>query len=260
MKEENGFLRFFRRFNILLLTVVGLGFLVMQGNLLLDWLRSHEMLPILHHEEPLLPPPAPQFTYRLDGVPGTDLFGGKQTEKFYALVRNDRFGGFGYPPARPEAVNILAVDRATNANRWLFKGIDREILSENAFYVSVAKEEASADEGVRFTVAGLAMVVADADTNNDGAVDAGDRQSLYVYRMDGKEPVKVLTAEYIGLELTAGAKTCLVFYQDSKSAFAATYSVPDMKLLTKAPIAELPKLEREMGPRYQRIGFTGVER
>ena len=147
-------------------------------------------------------------------------------------------------------VNLLAVDTRTSASHWLFHGYDRMILTEDAVYeLAPADTNRSSPtiisangtgRGAQLAIA-LVLQTVDADTNKDGKLSAKDEHSLYVYRAGASEVVKIIAADDFLSTQQIGLDKYLVVYENGKTATAASYSLPDFKLLSEKPLPNVPK-------------------
>jgi hypothetical protein len=80
----------------------------------------------------------------------------------------------------------------------------------------------------------------DADTNKDGALTNKDQQSLYLYRPGVGLAVKLLDADLVLSTAQADDAHYLVVYERGRDAIAATYSLPDFKLVSQKRIPPVP--------------------
>jgi hypothetical protein len=229
MRGEGGFFRLLWRVNAVLafaVAIAGLWFIAVMSQGRLEW-------PALFQTPAKTEPQkaAPNYTYALE--PNL-LVGGAEAYPFklYRLMRWDepRRRTARTPYATAAAVNILVVDKETGANHWLFRGFDRAILSQDPLMSSVAVNE-TWDTERGSPIRCLVLRVA----------DTGWQQSLYVWRYDGSEPLKVLTADQIWMADQIERDKYLVSYKTGSLAFFATYSVPDFQLLSQVPIKDMPE-------------------
>ncbi len=229
MPGEGGFFRFLWRLNAILAFAVAVAVLWFIA------LMSRDRLPLPNLLQPAAKAAphesAPSYTYALE--PNL-LVGGPEAYpvKLYRLVRWDepQRSTARTPYATAETVNILVVDKQTGENHWLFRGFDRTILSQDPLMSSVAVNE-TWDTERGSPIRCLILRVA----------DTGWQQSLYVYRYDAGEPLKILTADQIWMADQIERDKYLVSYKTGASAFFATYSIPDFKLLSQTPIQSMPE-------------------
>jgi hypothetical protein len=254
MTDENRFFRYLWRFNALVLAGLGIaGACAAIGSFLFPW-RPAELAP----KGGFAPIPAAaekEFTYRLEdgGVSqwvgqegiaalerwkGAPASYGLEMKVMIAASSSRRWAG-------NRNVNMLAVNSGDASSHWLFKGYDRAILSDDLIYPGRTTAEQSADRYAplefRSAATALVMTVVDADTNGDGDLSEKDRQSFYVYRPGTGDPVKLFTADLIKSAHQTGPSSYLVIYEKGRSAFAATYSIPDFKLVAEKPLPDVPK-------------------
>ncbi len=256
MMDNNGFFRFVWRFNGIVIMLLLLGALVCGGVGLAA--RHH----LIHWKwldaRTVHMPKGFQVPQGYSLVPlDMGLVANAAGERLYALDRYVRprppFGPFVTAP-ETVSVNVLAINEKTRTSRWLFTKADRLILSQTTLYGPMAP--AKNDEMPAMNISGVVFVIADTDTNKDGKITAQDAQSLYIYRMDGKEPVKVLDADRIVLVPSVyGAKHLELFYQKGDKSFAVTYSLPKLELESQIAISDLPMLNDAAAP-HLKIGFV----
>jgi len=102
-------------------------------------------------------------------------------------------------------------------------------------------------------------VVAEGDSNKDGVVDDGDRQSLYIYRLADKKLSKVLTASQIQLGETAMAEDRLyLIYQDGGKSYSVIYTLPDATVVSKIVVPDLPILSKPKQVNSKVITKSGI--
>ncbi|HWA89764.1 MAG TPA: hypothetical protein VG889_07005 [Rhizomicrobium sp.] len=244
--DQNNFFRWVWRFNALALAGGGLFILGMAAISLLS--APIFQAPPEGHFTPVPNGAEKDHTYRLSplqlSVGGEVLF---QLGRWdgapnkYGLaditVRSpSEYGG-------PNTVNLLAVDGATGAGHHLFRGYDREIVSWNAVTRPGDKPDSVPVPGqpIASGPAAIALVIRtiDADTDKDGALTAKDKQSLYVYRPGDGLATKLIDVDYLlSSDRTDGAHY-LVVHERGKTAYAASYSLPDFKLLSEKPVPPL---------------------
>jgi hypothetical protein len=233
-----GFFRFMWRLNAVL------AFLALIAAVVFFTLFSKERIdkPLLNYFVPPLEQkvaPRPTYTYVLE----PDLIvGGATDANPFALYRLMRWGKTKTHRAENDAsaaVNILIVDKKAKTTSWLFKGFDRVILSQTPLLLGRwAYDDYEADEIA--PIHQVVMRVVDADTNKDGYLTEDDRQTLYICHFDGKDPIKILSADRIWTTDQNG-KTYVVTYRDGDAAYIATYSVPDFTLQEQIKIDNMPR-------------------
>jgi len=138
----------------------------------------------------------------------------------------------GGPDARD--VNLLVVNDASAASRWLFRGTDRTILARDEVHASDV-----ADFNAYSPVVAIVLTVADADTNKDDKLDGKDRRSLYFYRVGAASAVKFFTADRVLVAQQAGADRYLVIYENGDKAAAQLFSLLDFKPLSQSPLPDV---------------------
>jgi len=233
-----GFFRFLWRLNAVLAFVAAVAAIVF----LVLFSKERIKQPLMNY---IVPPavekvrPKPTYTYVLE----PDLVVGASTDtvpfNLYRLVRWGKIKGRPLTPEAAATVNILIADKKTNANSWMFQGFDRTILNQEPLLTGrwyYREPEVDDDVPVRL----LVLRVVEADTNGDGSLGDGDRQSLYLYRFDGKPPEKIMSADQVWNTEQIG-KLYQVTYRDGEGAWFATYSLPDFKLVSKTEIRDMPK-------------------
>lgn len=217
-------------------TIIGIYFVADRVN---DIWPMPFLKPVLHPQHARDVRPAPKMRYVFEIKPGDKL--APTINPGEAVYELDRVRIYGTVIIREWPIivaNFLSVDHKANTSRWLFNGNERAILATLPLPVKQTDDE----ERSAALVAGLAMIVADADTNKDGVTGSGDRMSLYVYRMDGKAPEKVLTADRMVMAMAPGGKAVDVFSQNGQTARLTTYAVPAFKLLAQVPVAGMPEM------------------
>ncbi len=251
MADENKFFRIVWRFNALVLAcaaIAGGGTIIY--NLLHPW-RPVEPAPVGHFA------PVPRgaekgFTYRLESHSERRLIGREE------LIALDRWNGapetyglqhmelrasvsYGASYISTRSVNLLAIDQSTVESHWIFQGYDRAILADDSVYDVLPSPIFPLGAGPTPSSAiALVITVVDSDTNKDGELSEKDRQSLYVYRPGEAEAVRLLTADLIVSRQQSRNDRYLVVYENGSSAIAATYSVPDFKLIVEKPLPKVP--------------------
>lgn len=232
MHDENRFFRWVWRVNGFLLLLLLLG-VAAAGVCKLAWHGDRHMFAHWHHKMPAAHPAAD--AYSLVPNPSTDMqSAAPKAERLYALQKT-----VAGPVTR--TINLLAVEDGDKSTHWLFKPAERAILAQAPL---LGYEKQPPAEGARrLGLVGLSMVVAEADTNGDGQYTEDDRQTVYVYRFDAEPPLKVLTADRIisSHEFADNSRVHIV-YQSGGKSIAATYSLPDFKLLSEIAVPGLPKL------------------
>ncbi len=243
MTDENRFFRYVWRFNAVVLACVAM---VVGGAMfyttLFPW-RSVEIAPAGHFA------PVPQnaekeFTYRLQSGGERYVVG---REKLIALGRwNGSPESYSLAHAssgryeETRSPNILAVDQVTVESHWIFKGYNRNITADDLVYESVPSPVPPTPDQVASPAVALVMTVIDADTNKDGELTEKDRKSLYVYRAGAIEAARLLTADLIVSRQQIGRDRYLVIYENGTSAVAATFSLPEFKLVAEKPLPKVP--------------------
>jgi hypothetical protein len=234
-----GFFKFLWRFNAVL------AFLALATTITFLTFFSKERIdrPLLNYIIP--PPPAgvtkplPSYGYVLE--PNL-VVGGNVGEEDFKLYRLMRWGKTKQDRAQNDgaaAVNILIVDRKTKKTSWVFKGFDRLIVSQTPMLLGRwAYDDYEASEVA--PIHQIVMRVVEKDTNGDGYLTPDDRQTLYICHFNGTEPEKILSADQIWTAEQNG-KSYVITYRDGDTAYIATYSVPDFKLVEQIKVDDMPK-------------------
>lgn len=247
MTDENKFFRYIWRFNAIVLAgaAIAAGGTIIY-NLANPW-RPAEIAPAGHFA------PVPHgaekgFTYRLENHGERRLIGREElialdrwngSPESYGLQHMELRSSVSYTSAR--SVNLLAIDQSTVESHWIFRGYNRAILSDDPVYDVIPSPIVPFEPGpARSSAIALVITVVDADTNKDGELTEKDRQSVYVYRPGTAEAVRLLTADFIVSRQQSGNDRYLVVYENGSSAIAATYSVPDFRLIVEKPLPKVP--------------------
>ncbi|MDE2182755.1 MAG: hypothetical protein KGJ78_07010 [Alphaproteobacteria bacterium] len=254
MSDDNRFFRFIWRFNALALAVVALAGAVAAGHGL--WSQFHRDYGTWWWPQgnfaPVPKAAEKDFTYRLEAddysIGDVTLQGAGRHErlvplkrwagppKVYGLQDQVRIAG---DKQGVGAVNLLIIDGDTGASRWMFRGYQHLIVTEEALYAT--EPQAPIFSGAQMPpVTGLLLSVVDKDTNGDGQLDGNDRVSLYAYRAGG-QPILLLTADTILTLHQIGSDRLLIVFENGRSATAATFSTADFKLISQAPLPNVPQ-------------------
>lgn len=237
--DRNRYFRAIWRLNAVLLAVGGLlivGFVI--GNVLFAprWEPSPQgqFAPVPKSAEK-------DSTYRLE--PTAVALVGKNIFSLRKWTGSPQSNGLAMTEARVQAsyitalngVNLLAVDTVSGSGQWIFHGYRRAILSAQGL-------ERVTDGNDNETPTALVLIIQtiDADTNNDGELTDKDEQSLYFYRPGMPFAEKFLDADYIISREQTSANTFLVVYERGKTAIAATFSIPELKLILEKPVPSVP--------------------
>jgi len=253
MSDQNGFFRFVWRANGLLL--LGL-LLVLSGFLAFtqwkEWKSRQETDRYLATAKAQ----RAETSFTLQPADGAGLFG--EPTALY-LLEEDTAPYMPEPhPAYILVHNVLSVDQKAGTSHWLFAQGPQVILQERAFseFPSGKDGEYSASRPLH---QGIALVVAEGDSNKDGVVDDGDRQSLYIYRLADKKLSKVLTASQIQLGETAMAEDRLyLIYQDGGKSYSVIYTLPDATVVSKIVVPDLPILSKPKQVNSKVITKSGI--
>jgi len=251
--DENRFFRFLWRFDAILLALAGLLVIGLIPALVIqDWILRHHSEPVPEGHFAPVPKSAEQsYTYRLSDQPDFTSLG---QEQFYVLQRwKGAPSSYGLAdlvvtssPAYHfnDAVNLLAVNTTTGASHWLFEGYRRAVVDQQSIYSGgpppLATPVAPAPPPKPIA---LVLRTVDKDTNNDGRFDYSDRQSLYYYRSGDERASKFFEAEYILSMREVEGGNFFVVYEEGQSAIAATFRVPDFKLLSQHKLPDVPRGE-----------------
>jgi len=240
MTNKSRLFRYLWRFNAVVLAGIGIAVACVVAFSVLDGWRSDQPAPAGHFA------PVPQgaektFTYRLESN------GVRQQVGQEELIALGRWAGspesYGLSRGVSERVspqsnrvNLLAVDQATAESHWLFKGYDRAIVADEVVYDTISQRP---DHSSSSPVA-LAMLVIDSDTNKDGELTEKDRQSIYIYRPGEAGAVRLLTADLIVSHKQTSNDHYLVIYENGSAGVAASYSLPEFKLIAEKPLPKVP--------------------
>ena len=241
--DSNPFFRFLGRVNTVLITLAGLAILC--GAVVSElWWMPYAPRGAQHAVAPV---DQAGYSYHLDDIQlsqmGSDAAvpdGWNQAVMALDRQRGDGdsnpySGSFsGSRGSDVRSVNLLLVDIATGATRWLFPGTARDIVSMSA--VHGAKTEAYANG----PVSAMLMTVADADTNHDGRIDGGDDVTLYVYKPGAAAATKILAAHDVWSVHQIDPARLMVLYNDAKGAHMAVFSTADYRVLTSSVLPQMP--------------------
>jgi hypothetical protein len=248
MSDNNVFFRWVWRINAVLLLLIFLGAVVLEvwsfklerqfttSQSLGDWNAKHT-----------------KISFVLDPVEQQGLVSESRAQRLFTLSEK-RTPEYNPTQAETIARNVLLVDEKTGTSTWLFDNNARTILDE-AVFLNLPKAVGNEGGLPNLGYSGLAMVVAESDTNTDGHIDSNDRQSLYFYAAGSKLPVKILTADRIILEpVQFGETTLRVISQEKDKSFEIVYSIPDLKVLANVAISHLPNLAKP-AKSLMKVGF-----
>jgi hypothetical protein len=248
--DQNGFFRWVWRLNALLLAVGGLFLLVMA--IMAFFTRPWYGPTPEGHFAPVPKGAEKHSTYRIArleiSVGHEDIFqlgrwdGSPNEYGLQDIIVAPRSAVY----TGPNTVNLLAVDDVSGASHWLFRGYDREIVRQET--VTKRDEEpgpptvAAPGTPAPYGNHSIALVIhtIDADTDKDGELTGKDRQSLYIYRPGMGFAVKLLDADLVLSTAQADDAHYLVVYERGRDAIAATYSLPDFKLVSQKRIPPVP--------------------
>ena len=265
MSDENRFFRWVWRFNGIVLALFVTASAFMLGHNLWRMLvgEHQEWGGPSGHFVPVPKSAEENFTYRLatDRSPVVlvheevfSLMRWKGEPQAYGLADNSLSSSDN---SEMQEVNRLAVDAEGSAGHWLFRGYERIILTENTIDESMPESAGSTGPQViravpaqvatpvpamgAHSATAIVLETVDADTDKDGKLTVKDRHSLYVYRAGAVEAVKFISADsFLSLQ-QMGADKYLVIYENGKTAAAATFSLPDLKLLSDKSLPNVPK-------------------
>jgi hypothetical protein len=238
MAGENRFFRYLWRFNAILAAIIGLAGIGYIG-LMSSWYIK-PILPIpglaqSDNQPRTLSVSSPKYhlSQELSAVSESGI-----PTMFFSLTQVLPRGSSWVSVA--PIVNILQMDGKTNKSRWLFPDFSRVIVSKETLFSWPDKPSHSDLESPK--PIGLLLTVQDTDTNHDGSLGPGDRLSLYVYLFGTDVPKKVLTVDRVVALDASRAGNLFMMFRNGEKTFAATYSMPDFRLLSQAPVAGLPQL------------------
>ena len=242
MTDENKFFRYVWRFNAVALAAVGiLATFAMLNGIINSWSPPEpkpagRFAPVPRSAEK-------EFTYRLESHGERRLIGPEElialdrwkgSPETYGLMHQEMRASY---IAQSRSVNLLAIDQGTAESHWIFRGYDRAIIADDPIYDTVAPRPLETPPAS--TIA-LVMTVVDSDTNKDGELTEKDQQSLYVYRPGATEVVRLVTAGLILSRQQTSSDRYLVVYENGSSATAATFSVPEFKLVAEKLLPKVP--------------------
>lgn len=248
MPHQDGlFFRVLRRCNMVLLTIVLLTALFLMG-------RSVTFAPMLQFvmtKLHLAPPPAvkttkiaARFDNQADWYPTENLYPPVQRDKVLYVLRKTippepaAAGELALTPTY-EDLNVMIIDEKTGEGRWLFPGRNQRIISRDAIYEGSPPPGAVVGTDPRPIIALVIHVVED-DTNNDGKLTSADEVTLYLWRKDKPELVKLLSSEGGAGGGLAGPDRYVVNYGKGDKSRVAAYSVPDFKLIYDKELPDAP--------------------
>jgi hypothetical protein len=253
MQEQNKFFRFVWRLDAILLALVGILAIGLIGTVFIEYWTFNGYRPVPEgHFAPVPKSAELNNTYRLEVLPDVASL---QNEQFYSLQRwNEPPRDYGLAmvsAARSEsfyhyanAVNVLAVDTGTVKSHWLFNGYHRAVVDQQGIYKGgPITNSGPVPFGQRQVEDPIALVIrtVDKDSNNDGELNSKDRQSLYYYRPADNQAVKFFDADYIISMQEVDGGNFFVVYEKGQSAFAATFGVPNFKLLSEHSLPDVPQ-------------------
>jgi len=251
VQEENRFFRFLWRLDAILLALAGLlaiGLILALA--IQDWIWRHPSEPVPEGHFAPVPKSAEQnYTYRLSVQADLPSFA---QEQFYALQRwKGAPSSYGLAMAitvgsspiyhYTDAVNLLAVNTTTGASHWLFEGYRRAVVDQQSIYSGGPPPTVPPPGGSRENPIALVIRTVDRDSNNDGQLDFRDRQALYFYRAGDKSASKFFESEYILSMQEVEGGNFFIVYEKGQSAIAATFRVPDFKLLSQNKLPDVPQ-------------------
>ena len=251
MTDDNRFFRYVWRFNAIVIALAAIVIIVTVGWSTLAWMLFRPALvpPPEGHFAPVPRAAEREFTYRLEATPTVAQLG---NEKIFMLKRwrgePNVYGlediGAPYASSGPDSgirdVNLMAIDARDASSHWLFAGYQRAVLSVDSVYAIRPAGVPAPGEPPAPAIA-IAIQVVAADTNGDGDLGPKDKQTLYVYRVGDTVAVKLLDADYFLTASQLDDARYLVVYEKGPKATAAIYSVPDFKLVSQAPLRNVPQ-------------------
>jgi hypothetical protein len=250
VQEESKFFRFLWRVDAILLALAGVLLIGVLSTLLVEaWTMRHSYQPVPEGHFAPVPKTAEQsYTYRLSEQPEFALLA---QEQFYALQRYkgapssyglaDVTAGSSSVDRFNDAVNLLAVNTITGASHWLFEGYKRAVVDQQSIYGGGPPRVVPAPGEPLANPIAIVIRTVDKDTNNDGRFDLRDRQALYYYQPGNQRASKFFEADYIISMREVQGGNFLVVYEKGQSAIAATFRVPDFKLLSQHKLPDVPQ-------------------
>lgn len=228
--QDGLFFRIVRRINLLLVLLLSLVLIVAAG--LVGW-RSYErgewasLVPDRLESQPSPPKPTVKYEVALAPYEAPAKDNRPTANGIFVLNRVSSLGDMDL--GAPDVANIMEVD-VENHGFWLFKGANRTITMRDGVRKGELPDGAPTDSR---PVIALVLWVVEKDANKDGEYGAGDPISVYVWRIGEEKVTKLLDAEEgLSTGQISGTKYGVV-YQKSGKNIAATYSIPDFKLISE---------------------------
>ncbi|HEX4862225.1 MAG TPA: hypothetical protein VFV07_13390 [Rhizomicrobium sp.] len=240
MADDNRFFRWLGRINSLLFFLGAAGLIAAVGIPALVWATMPRETPVSAETK------SGEDTYSFGGALSESVNSSLLThldgtdEGIIVLQRDTRRGSYGLSSDsrsyEESMVNLLSVDLKTMKNRWVFHGVKRDITD-----VYRVRETVPVPQDATDPVTALLMDVAEADTNGDGKITSADHHSLYVYRLGGTEPTKLIDAWSVSNVQQFDGERIAVTYYDGKIDHALLLSARDFHTIADAPLSTTPK-------------------
>lgn len=240
MPHQDGlFFRVLRRCNMVLLTIVLVTGLFLMGESVAFAPALQFVMTKLH----LASAPAAKtikaavrFDNQADWYPTENLYPPVQRDKVLYVLRKTTppepaaAGELAVPTPTYDDVNVMIIDDKTGEGHWLFPGRNQLIVARDAIYEGSSPPGAAVGTDPRPIIA-MVIHVVEEDTNNDGKLSGADEVTLYLWRKDKPELVKLLTSDRGAGGGLAGPDRYIVNYGKDNKERVAAYSVPDFKLI-----------------------------
>ena len=251
MHQDGLFFRVLRRFNMILLTIIGLSIVIGGGFAAWKYCEHkhgvrdfYPPYPGIYGSSVAVAPPAKadKFEVDADNYGSPDTVYGPYGGSLFVLNRlmpppagaPEEY--LGYAPR--EAVNLMVVDAKTGEGHWLFAGANRVIISRDAVYEGAPVANAMPGKDTR-PVIGMVMAVFEGDTG--AAKPAKSTPVFYIWRKGDTQAAKLFAVDEVLSMGQIGADRYMIVYKTGKETKSAIYSVPEFKLLAEKVLPEAPR-------------------
>lgn len=241
MSGENKFFRFIWRFNALALAAAALAAVLATVGVLVAvlWNSAHveqnlHFAAVVKQADSIDTYQLSDYVTRLPSA-GEEIFALQRVTGWDGRSKARRaFDVSSYDWVAYDHVNLLVV-RRDGSSQWLFRGYGRAILSEETVCASPAEAAVCPNP--------IAVAIRTSGIKKDehGAYKLAGEEALYLYRVGGTEAVRIMSAEAILDSHEVGADRYVVVFENGSGRFAASYSMPDFKLVSLRPLPNVPK-------------------
>jgi hypothetical protein len=257
MPQDGLFFRVLRRFNMILVTVIGL--VIIAGAGVAAWNYFVHILPMQEQfrsgfitEPKAAVPAAPTdivvsddyATPNADYNPGGYIQVLRRVPGSAQVIRSfsstDPYGVAAPSYPGVEDVNIMVVDPKSGKGHWLFEGTKRNIVMREAIYEGANKVKTVSQTDTRPLI-GLVFWVVETDTDKDGALTASDAITLCLWLKGETRVTKLMQVDYLLSTSQITADRWLVTYRKGKELHTALYSVPEFQLVADNVLPDAPK-------------------